>query len=297
MYSLEFFGQVLIGGLLSGVMYSLVAIGFVLIYKASRVFNFAQGAMVLGAALTFVSFKEMGLPSWAAFIVTAAIMIIAGLLIERFALRRLVNASLITLFMATVGLASIIEGLSQFVWGGQVHGLDLGIEDIPLSVASGFTISQFDLFAAGVAAALVAVLALFFNKTRTGLHLRAVADNVFASLSVGIPLSRMWMIAWATAGLIALVAGMMWGARLGVQFTLSVVALKALPVFIMGGFTSIAGAIVAGLIVGASESLGELYLGPLIGWGTQVWIAYAVALVVVLIRPEGLFGEKTVERI
>ncbi len=292
-----FYLQIAVGGLLAGVMYSLIAVGFVLIYKSSKIFNFAQGAMVLGAALTFVSFIEMGLPFWLALLITTLIMIVFGIAVERFALRKLANTSLLTLFMATVGLAFFVEGLAQFVWGGQVHGLELGIEDMPLSVTSGFTVSQFDLFAAAVAGGLVIVLAVFFTYTRTGLHLQAVADNVLASLSVGIPITRMWMIAWATAGVIAIVAGLMWGARLGVQYTLSVVALKALPVFIMGGFTSISGAIIAGLIVGAVEAIGELVLGPIIGWGTQIWIAYAVALIVVLIRPSGMFGQKEVQRI
>lgn len=292
-----FYLQIAVGGLLAGVMYSLIAVGFVLIYKSSKIFNFAQGAMVLGAALTFVSFIEMGVPFWLSLLITTLIMIIFGIAVERFALRKLANTSLLTLFMATVGLAFFVEGLAQFVWGGQVHGLELGIEDMPLSVTSGFTVSQFDLFAAAVAGGLVIVLAVLFTYTRTGLHLQAVADNVLASLSVGIPITRMWMIAWATAGVIAIVAGLMWGARLGVQYTLSVVALKALPVFIMGGFTSISGAIIAGLIVGAVEAIGELVLGPIIGWGTQIWIAYAVALIVVLIRPSGMFGQKEVQRI
>ena len=292
-----FYLQIAVGGLLAGVMYSLIAVGFVLIYKSSKIFNFAQGAMVLGAALTFVSFIEMGVPFWLSLLITTLIMIVFGVAVERFALRKLANTSLLTLFMATVGLAFFVEGLAQFVWGGQVHGLELGIEDMPLSVTSGFTVSQFDLFAAAVAGGLVIVLAVLFTYTRTGLHLQAVADNVLASLSVGIPITRMWMIAWATAGVIAIVAGLMWGARLGVQYTLSVVALKALPVFIMGGFTSISGAIIAGLIVGAVESIGELVLGPIIGWGTQIWIAYAVALIVVLIRPSGMFGQKEVQRI
>ena len=292
-----FYLQIAVGGLLAGVMYSLIAVGFVLIYKSSKIFNFAQGAMVLGAALTFVSFIEMGVPFWLSLLITTLIMIVFGVAVERFALRKLANTSLLTLFMATVGLAFFVEGLAQFVWGGQVHGLELGIEDMPLSVTSGFTVSQFDLFAAAVAGGLVIVLAVFFTYTRTGLHLQAVADNVLASLSVGIPITRMWMIAWATAGVIAIVAGLMWGARLGVQYTLSVVALKALPVFIMGGFTSISGAIIAGLIVGAVEAIGELVLGPIIGWGTQIWIAYAVALIVVLIRPSGMFGQKEVQRI
>ena len=292
-----FYLQIAVGGLLAGVMYSLIAVGFVLIYKSSKIFNFAQGAMVLGAALTFVSFIEMGVPFWLSLLITTLIMIVFGVAVERFALRKLANTSLLTLFMATVGLAFFVEGLAQFVWGGQVHGLELGIEDMPLSVTSGVTVSQFDLFAAAVAGGLVIVLAFFFTYTRTGLHLQAVADNVLASLSVGIPITRMWMIAWATAGVIAIVAGLMWGARLGVQYTLSVVALKALPVFIMGGFTSISGAIIAGLIVGAVEAIGELVLGPIIGWGTQIWIAYAVALIVVLIRPSGMFGQKEVQRI
>ena len=292
-----FYLQIAVGGLLAGVMYSLIAVGFVLVYKSSKIFNFAQGAMVLGAALTFVSFIEMGVPFWLSLLITTLIMIVFGVAVERFALRKLANTSLLTLFMATVGLAFFVEGLAQFVWGGQVHGLELGIEDMPLSVTSGFTVSQFDLFAAAVAGGLVIVLAVFFTYTRTGLHLQAVADNVLASLSVGIPITRMWMIAWATAGVIAIVAGLMWGARLGVQYTLSVVALKALPVFIMGGFTSISGAIIAGLIVGAVEAIGELVLGPIIGWGTQIWIAYAVALIVVLIRPSGMFGQKEVQRI
>ena len=292
-----FYLQIAVGGLLAGVMYSLIAVGFVLIYKSSKIFNFAQGAMVLGAALTFVSFIELVVPFWLSLLITTLIMIVFGVAVERFALRKLANTSLLTLFMATVGLAFFVEGLAQFVWGGQVHGLELGIEDMPLSVTSGFTVSQFDLFAAAVAGGLVIVLAVLFTYTRTGLHLQAVADNVLASLSVGIPITRMWMIAWATAGVIAIVAGLMWGARLGVQYTLSVVALKALPVFIMGGFTSISGAIIAGLIVGAVEAIGELVLGPIIGWGTQIWIAYAVALIVVLIRPSGMFGQKEVQRI
>lgn len=295
---MEFFFQVLVGGLLSGVMYSLVAIGFVLIYKASGVFNFAQGSMVLAAALTYVSINEMGVSSWLSIVITLLVMIVLGVLIERIALRPLVNSSLITLFMATVGLSSIIEGMTQFVWGGEVHGLDLGIEDVPLKLPGleGFTVSQFDLFAAAIAAVLLTALAMFFNKTRTGLQLRAVADSPIAALSVGIPLATMWAIVWATAGIIALVAGMMWGARLGVQFTLSVVALKALPVFVLGGFTSISGAIVGGLLIGATENLGEIYIGDLIGNGIQNWIPYVVALLILLVRPSGLFGEKTIVR-
>ncbi len=294
---MAFFFQVLVAGLLSGMMYSLVAIGYVLIYKASGVFNFAQGAMVLAAALTFVSFLEMGMGFPAALVITMIVMALLGILIERFALRYLANTSLITLFMATVGLASIIEGGAQFVWGGEVHGLELGIPDVALSWVGGFTVSQFDLFAAGITGLMILGLAIFFNKTKTGLHLRAIADSPMAALSVGVQLSRMWAVVWAVSGIVALIAGLLWGARMGVQFTLSVVALKALPVFVLGGFTSILGAIIAGLIVGAAESLGEIYIGMEIGFGLQNWIPYAVAIIVLLIRPSGLFGEKTVMRV
>ncbi|MCC6347598.1 MAG: branched-chain amino acid ABC transporter permease [Nitrospirales bacterium] len=294
---MEFFLQVFVSGLLTGLMYSLVAIGFVLIYKASGVFNFAQGSMVLAAALTFVSFHEMGLGFAVSIVLTLVVMVLLGILVERVALRHLVNASLITLFMATVGLASIVEGLAQFVWGGEVHGLDLGIPDDALAIMGSFTVSTFDLFAAGIAAVLVTGLALFFNKTRTGLYLRSIADSPVAALSVGVPMSRMLAVVWATAGIVALVAGMLWGARLGVQFTLSVVALKALPVFVLGGFTSITGAIIGGLLIGAVQNLGEIYIGSIIGWGLQNWIPYAFALLVLLIRPSGLFGEKTVVRV
>ncbi len=305
-----FFLQILVSGLLSGLMYSLVAIGFVLIYKASGVFNFAQGSMVLSAGLTFVGFLEMNLFEGATNFyicigIAAVVMVVVGVVVERVALRHLVNTSLLTLFMATVGLSYIFEGMSQYVWGGEVHELPLerhtGIVDIPLNVPilEGFTVSQFDLFGAGIAGTLVLILALFFQKTRTGMFLRAVADNHMAAISVGIPLNRMWAIVWATAGIISLVAGIMWGARLGVQFTLSVVAMKAVPVFIVGGFTSITGAIVAGLIVGASENLGEIYITELTGTGggVQNWAPYMVALIIILIRPSGLFGQKSIERI
>ncbi|MFO0753132.1 MAG: branched-chain amino acid ABC transporter permease [Thermodesulfovibrionales bacterium] len=294
---MEFFLQVFVSGLLTGLMYSLVAIGFVLIYKASGVFNFAQGSMVLAAALTFVSFREMDLGFPVALGLTLVVMILLGILVERVALRHLVNTSLITLFMATVGLSSIVEGLAQFVWGGEVHGLELGIPDDALDIVGSFTVSKFDLFAAGIATILVTGLALFFNKTRTGLYLRSIADGPVAALSVGVPMSRMLAVVWATAGVVALVAGMMWGARLGVQFTLSVVAMKALPVFVLGGFTSITGAIIGGLLVGAVENLGEIYIGGIIGGGIQNWVPYAFALLVLLIRPSGLFGEKTVVRV
>lgn len=293
---MEFFFEVLIGGLLAGVMYSLVAIGFVLIYKASGVFNFAQGAMVLFAALTFVSLVESGVPFWAAFALTLATMILLALAVERWVLRPLVNRSPITLFMATLGLAYIIEGGAQALWGAQVHGLELGIDDVPLEFG-GLFVSQFDLFAAATAATLVLVLSLLFNKTRIGLSLRAVADDTLAAQAVGIRLRRIWTVVWAVAGLVALITGLLWGARLGVQFSLSLVVLKALPVLIIGGFSSVGGAIVGGLIVGASEKLAEIYIGPIIGGGIENWFPYVLATLFLLARPAGLFGERTIERV
>ena len=293
---MNFFLETLIGGLLAGTLYSLVAIGFVLIYKASGVFNFAQGAMLLFAALTFVSLHEQGLPFALALALTVLVMIVGALLIERLVLRPLVNRSQITLFMATLGLSFIIEGLAQGLMGAQVRALDLGIEDVPLFVGE-LMISQFDLVAFGVSALLVAVLALLFNKTRIGVALRAVADDTRAALSLGINLNRIWQIVWAVAGMVGLVAGLLWGARQGVQFSLSLVVLKALPVLIIGGFTSIGGAIVGGLIVGAAENLAEAYIGPLIGGGITPWFAYFLALIFLYIRPAGLFGDRATERV
>ncbi|MCY1188900.1 High-affinity branched-chain amino acid transport system permease protein LivH [compost metagenome] len=293
---MNFFLETLIGGLLAGTLYSLVAIGFVLIYKASGVFNFAQGAMLLFAALTFVSLREQGLPFALALALTVLVMIVGALLIERLVLRPLVNRSQITLFMATLGLSFIIEGLAQGLMGAQVRALDLGIEDVPLFVGE-LMISQFDLVASGVSALLVAVLALLFNKTRIGVALRAVADDTRAALSLGINLNRIWQIVWAVAGMVGLVAGLLWGARQGVQFSLSLVVLKALPVLIIGGFTSIGGAIVGGLIVGAAENLAEAYIGPLIGGGITPWFAYFLALIFLYIRPAGLFGDRATERV
>jgi len=296
----QFFFEVLIGGLLSGVMYSLVALGFVLIYKASGVFNFAQGSLVFFAALTFVGLTEHGLSFGAALVVTLAVMVIAGLLIERLVLRPLVNQPQISLFMATIGLSFFIEGLAQLVWGASVRGLDLGIQDEPitqLSDALGINVSKFDLAAAGIAAVLVAALGLFFSRTRIGRALRAVADDHQAALAVGIPLQQIWAIVWAVAGFVALVAGLLWGARNGVQFALTFVALKALPVLILGGFDSIPGAIVGGLIIGATEKLAEVYLGPYVGGGIEGWFPYVLALLFLLVRPEGLFGEKIIRRI
>ena len=295
-----FFIEVLAGGLLAGVMYALVALGFVLIYKASGVFNFAQGAMVFFAALTFVSLVERGWNFWLALVVTLAVMVVLGLATERVVLRPLVNQPQITLFMATIGLTFVLEGLSQWIWGSQPHGLELGIPDVPMEWLSekwNVNISQFDLFAAFVAGALVAVLAVFFQKTRIGRALRAVADDHQAALAVGIPLQHIWAIVWAVAGFVALVAGLMWGVRNGVQFALTFVALKALPVLLIGGFESIPGAIIGGLIIGATEKLAEVYVGPFFGGGIESWFAYVVALLFLLVRPEGLFGEKHIDRV
>jgi branched-chain amino acid transport system permease protein len=297
---MSFFIEVLAGGLLAGVMYSLVALGFVLIYKASGVFNFAQGAMVFFAALTFVSLTERGWNPWLAFVVTLVIMVALGIAIERVVLRPLVNQPQITLFMATIGLTLVLEGLSQLVWGSQPHNLELGIPDVPmewLAERTNVNISQFDIFGALVAGVLVAVLAIFFQKTRIGRALRAVADDHQAALAVGIPLQHIWAIVWSVAGFVALVAGLLWGARNGVQFALTFVALKALPVLILGGFESIPGAIVGGLIIGASEKLAEVYLGPYVGGGIESWFAYVLALLFLLVRPEGLFGEKHIDRV
>jgi branched-chain amino acid transport system permease protein len=299
--NVNFFFEVLIGGLLSGVMYALVALGFVLIYKASGVFNFAQGAMVFFAALTCVSIvNRFGLSLWLAVPMTMAVMVVLGLAIERLVLRPLVNQPEITLFMATIGLAFFIEGLAQMLWGAQVQRLDLGIEDVPMEMLMerfNIVVSRFDIVAAGICGVLVAALAFFFSKTKIGRALRAVADDHQAALAVGIPLQHIWAIVWAVAGFVALVAGMLWGARNGVQFSLTFIALKALPVLILGGFTSVPGAIVGGLIIGASEKLAEVYIGPMVGGGIEGWFPYVLALLFLLVRPEGLFGERIIRRI
>ena len=306
---MQFFFEVLIAGLLSGVMYSLVALGYVLIYKASGVFNFAQGAMVFFAALTTVGLHDLGLSLWLAVPLTVVAMIVLGLVIEKFVLRPLVAQPEITLFMATIGLSFFIEGLAQAIWGASVRSLEMGIADVPLEwlmELSGMAISQFDLIAAGIAAVLVAALALFFSRTKLGRALRAVADDHQAALSVGIPLQHIWGVVWAVAGFVALVAGLLWGARNGVQFALTFVALKALPVLILGGFTSVPGAIVGGLIIGASEKLAEVFVPPLLQQlfntqmnlgGIEGWFPYVLALLFLLVRPEGLFGEKVIRRI
>jgi len=304
---MQFFFEVLIGGLLAGVMYSLVALGFVLIYKASGVFNFAQGAMVYFAAMTTVGLVEKGVPLLLAAGIALIGMIILAFATERVVLRPLVNQSQITLFMATIGLSFLIEGLAQGMWGANVRGLDIGIEDAPIeliSEATGMSISKFDLAASGICAVLVAGLAVFFNRTRIGRALRAVADDHQAALAVGIPLQQIWVIVWSVAGFVALVAGLLWGARNGVQFALTFVALKALPVLVLGGFDSVAGAIVGGLIIGASEKLAEIYIPPVINdWfgvavsGLEAWFPYALALLFLLVRPEGLFGERHIDRV
>jgi branched-chain amino acid transport system permease protein len=292
----DFFVETLVGGLLAGVMYSLVAIGFVLIYKASRVFNFAQGSMLLFAALAFVTLTEHGVPFWLAGAIALLLMILTAVLVERVVLRPLTGRSDLTLFMATLGLSYVIAGVAQAAMGTDVHALDLGIPDVPIDVGP-IQVSEFDLAAAGISGILVIGLSLLFTRTRIGISLRAVADNQLAAQSVGIRLDWIWRIVWSVAGFVGLVAGLLWGAREGVQFSLSLVVLKALPVLIIGGFTSIPGAVLGGLIVGAGESLAELYLGPLIGGGLSAWFAYVLALIFLLVRPAGLFGEREIERV
>jgi branched-chain amino acid transport system permease protein len=293
---MSFFVETLAGGLLSGVMYALVAIGFVLIFKASGVFNYAQGAMVLCAALTFVTLTERGLPGWLAGLATLAIMVGLAVAVERLVLRPLVNRPQITLFMATLGLSYVIEGGAQLLMGASVHELDLGIPDLPVEIGP-IQLSRFDLVAAASAGVLVLALSLFFERTRLGVSLRAVADDPKAALSIGIRLPVLWAAVWAVAGFVALVAGLLWGARQGVQFSLTFVVLKALPVLIIGGFTSIAGAIVGGLIVGAADALAEIYLGPLVGGSVSTWFAYLLAVAFLLVRPAGLYGERAIERV
>ncbi len=293
---MNLFIESLVGGLLAGLMYSLVAIGFVLIYKASGVFNFAQGSMVLCAALTFVTLRAKGVDFWLAALVTLGVMVALAVAVERVVLRPLISQPQITLFMATLGLSFVIEGASQMLMGASVHELDLGILDLPIELGP-IQVSQLDLVAAATAGVLVAALSLFFNLTRVGVSLRAIADDPQAALSVGIRLQTLWRIVWGVAGFVALVAGLLWGARQGVQFALSLVVLKALPVLIIGGFTSIAGAIVGGLIVGAGDSLAEVYIGPLLGGSVSTWFVYVLAVAFLLVRPAGLFGEQAIERV
>ncbi len=308
---MAFFLEVAIGGLMAGVLYSLVALGFVLIFKASGVFNFAQGAMVLFAALSLARLAEW-IPKWipalapvalpVAFVVSVGVMILVAMVIERIVLRPLVNQEGITLLMATLGVTYFLDGFGQTVWGSDIYKIDLGISKEPLLVLDsvfegGLLLNRDDIVAAVMATLLVIVLAIFFQKTSTGRALRAVADDHQAAQSIGIPLNRIWVIVWSVAGFVALVAGMVWGSKLGVQFSLAILALKALPVVILGGFTSVPGAIVGGLIIGMGEKLSELYLGPIIGGGIENWFAYALALGFLLVRPQGLFGEKIIDRV
>ncbi|WP_420562574.1 branched-chain amino acid ABC transporter permease [Thalassobaculum sp.] len=294
-----FFIEVVLNGMFAGTMYSLIALGFVLIFKASGVFNFAQGFMVLFAALCFVGFMEMGVPMMLALLLAGAIMVAWAFAVERLVLRHLVNQEPIILFMATIGIAFFLEGFGELLWGTDVHPLNVGIPDGAWFVGpdGAIMVQQFDVSAAIIAGGLVAVLAVFFTYTRIGRALRAVADDHQAALSVGIPLNQIWIIVWAVAGLVALVAGIIWGSRLGVQFSLSILALKALPVLILGGFTSVPGAIVGGLIIGVGEKVAEIYLGPYIGGGIEEWFAYVVAMLFLLYRPQGLFGDKIIERV
>jgi branched-chain amino acid transport system permease protein len=303
-----FYVEVVLGGLMAGVLYSLVALGFALIFKASGVFNFAQGAMVLFAALSVARLSER-MPLWAAILVAIGIMIVLAFLIERLVLRPLVNQEGVALLMATLGVTYFLDGFGQTVWGSDIYKIDLGIAKEPVMILDnvfqgGILVNKEDFVAALVAAALVAGLALFFQKTATGRALRAVADDHQAAQSIGIPLNRIWVIVWSVAGFVALVAGVIWGSQLGVQFSLSQIALKALPVVILGGFTSVPGAIVGGLIIGVGEKTAEVFLGPVLvkafdlaGGGIENWFAYVLALLFLLVRPEGLFGEKNIDRV
>lgn len=307
-----FFLETIFGGLMSGMLYALVALGFVLIFKASGVFNFAQGAMVLVAALAMARFSEW-IPQWLgleskllanalAFIVCAAFMWLIAIFIERFVLRYLVNQEGTTLLMATIGISYFLDGLGQSLFGSSVYSIDVGMPKDPAflfeqTFEGGVLVNMEDLTAALVAAVLVAALAFFFQYTAVGRALRAVADDHQAAQSIGIPLNRIWVVVWTVAGLVALVAGIVWGSKYGVQFTLSTAALRALPVVILGGLTSVPGAIIGGLIIGVGEKLSEVYLGPYVGGGIEIWFAYVLALVFLLFRPQGLFGEKIIDRV
>ena len=293
---MAYFLETLIAGLFAGLMYGLVAIGFVLIYKASGVFNFAQGAMVFLAALVFVTLVEHGANFWVAFALTSGLMVLTAVAVEALVLRPLRNRDPLTLFMATLGLSFVIDGAAQFFLGTDVHMLDLGIDDIAEDYG-GLFISWFDIVASLIVVALVAVLGIVFSRTRMGVSLRAVADDTLAAQSIGIRLPVISRIVWSVAGVVALVAGLLWGARQGVQFSLSLVTLKALPVLIIGGFSSIPGAIVGGLIVGASEALADIYLGPLVDGSVSTWFAYILAVAFLLVRPAGLFGDRDIERV
>ena len=307
-----FFLETLFGGLMVGMLYALVALGFVLIFKASGVFNFAQGAMVLFAALAMARFAEW-LPQWLGFesrllanllgfAAALLVMIAVAWAVERFVLGKLVNQEGITLLMATLGISYFLDGFGQTIFGSDIYKIDVGMPKDPVllmesAFPGGVMINKEDLYAALIAAALVAFLALFFQKTGTGRALRAVADDHQAAQSIGIPLNRIWVIVWSVAGFTALVAGIIWGSKLGVQFSLSTVAMRALPVVILGGLTSVPGAIIGGLIIGVGEKLSEVYIGPMVGGGIEIWFAYMLALIVLLFRPQGLFGEKIIDRV
>jgi branched-chain amino acid transport system permease protein len=291
-----FFAEVILGGLMAGLMYAMVALGFVLIFKASGVFNFAQGIMVLFAALTLVGLMERGVAMWLALALTVVVMILLALAIERVVLRPLVNQDPFTLLMATIGLTFFLEGVGELLWGSNVKRLDIGIPETSFNVG-GILLNRFDLFAAVTAAVMVLVLAVLSQKTVIGRALRAVADDHQAATAVGIPLKTIWVMVWSVAGIVALVAGIMWGGKSGVQFSLSLIALKALPVLILGGLTSIPGAIVGGLIIGVGEKIAEVYWGPVIGGAIENWFAYVLAMVFLLFRPQGLFGEEIIERV
>jgi len=298
---------------MAGMLYSLVALGFVLIYKASGVFNFAQGAMVLFAALAMARFAEW-VPLWTgiadnrlvttsiAFILAGVVMFLVAWTVERLVLRHLVNQEGTTLLMATLGIAYLLDGVGQTIFGSDIYKIDIGMPKEPImafesTFPGGILINKEDLIAAVIAAGLVILLTLFFQKTSTGRALRAVADDHQAAQSIGIPLDRIWVVVWCVAGVVALVAGMIWGSKLGVQFTLSTVAMRALPVVILGGLTSVPGAILGGLIIGVGEKLSEVFLGPYVGGGIEIWFAYVLALIVLLFRPQGLFGEKIIDRV
>ncbi|TXC66628.1 branched-chain amino acid ABC transporter permease [Piscinibacter aquaticus] len=307
-----FFLETLLGGLMAGMLYSLIALGFVLIFKASGVFNFAQGAMVLFAALAMARFAEwipkgLGIESKLvgnvlAFVAAMAVMVVVAWLVEKLVLGKLVNQEGITLLMATLGITYFLEGFGQTLFGSDIYKIDVGMPKDPIFLfenvfQGGVLVNKEDVYAALIAAALVALLSLFFQKTATGRALRAVADDHQAAQSIGIPLNRIWVIVWSVAGFVALVAGIIWGSKLGVQFSLSLVALKALPVVILGGLTSVPGAIIGGLIIGVGEKLSEVYLGPMLGGGIEIWFAYVLALLFLLVRPQGLFGEKIIDRV
>lgn len=309
---MAFFLETLIGGLMAGMLYSLVALGFVLIYKASGVFNFAQGAMVLLAALAMARFAEW-IPLWTgldnkvianllAFLLAGVVMFVVAWAAEFLVLRHLVNQEGATLLMATLGISYFLDGVGQTIFGSDIYKIDVGMPKDPIFLLEsvfegGILVNKEDVYAACIAAGLVILLSIFFQKTKTGRALRAVADDHQAAQSIGIPLNRIWFIVWCVAGVVALVAGMIWGSKLGVQFSLTTVAMRALPVVILGGLTSVPGAIIGGLIIGVGEKLSEVFLGPYVGGGIEIWFAYVLALVFLLFRPQGLFGEKIIDRV